>query len=420
MENLFDKLLIDLTDEEMWEYVPDMKDLRSEGMTVDDAWDFIDSTCEEMGIKLHETTLRDYSMKYNSNYAYRLPPPPKLEVKKKDKDDFNYLKTKMWKLRPKDDTVVLKLRVENDKLRKENERLKKMLKEQLANEVENRINYKRFMETYDSLGGEGNEFVEDHELSPLEIHMQSVRNYNQWKESNSKESQKELVKERWMEFLNDPLKNSFEFTGLTNEGRKAAFPLLKKWLNNVIGKMNAHKRFDLRFRVNGQWHTAKLTPEKWRELNEKFSEESLLYSIEKDFDNYVSDPAITELPDWSMFDAIGLKEVKNVGSNEVGGSFFKFLNRTDVDLSRYQIFSDLGETVIDKNGKEHFRQRKELNDCCFVYALKMSGKFSEDELNTIRLRIRNRNLSQTAVRAICEEFGIKAKIRQFKGLPIED
>ena len=68
MENLFDKLLIDLTDEEMWEYVPDMKDLRSEGMTVDDAWDFIDSTCDEMGIKLHETTLRDYSMKYNSNY----------------------------------------------------------------------------------------------------------------------------------------------------------------------------------------------------------------------------------------------------------------------------------------------------------------------------------------------------------------
>ena len=37
---------------------------------------------------------------------------------------------------------------------------------------------------------------------------------------------------------------------------------------------------------------------------------------------------------------------------------------------------------------------KELNDCCFIYVLKQTDKFSEDELNLMRLRIITHYLSQ--------------------------
>ena len=54
-------------------------------------------------------------------------------------------------------------------------------------------------------------------------------------------------------------------------------------------------------------------------------------------------------------------------------------------LERLQIFESLN------NGKIMI---KELNDCCFIYVLKQTGKFSEDELNLMRLRIITHYLSK--------------------------
>ncbi|MBO7121451.1 MAG: hypothetical protein J6V79_03575, partial [Bacilli bacterium] len=51
--------------------------------------------------------------------------------------------------------------------------------------------------------------------------------------------------------------------------------------------------------------------------------------------------------------------------------------------------------------------RSELEDCCFIYALKQTGKFSEEELNLMRLRIKTRYLSQKSIEALCSEFHIK-------------
>ena len=50
--------------------------------------------------------------------------------------------------------------------------------------------------------------------------------------------------------------------------------------------------------------------------------------------------------------------------------------------------------------------RKELNDCCFIYALKQTGKFSEDKLNLMRLRIKTCYLPQGKIKKICDEFKI--------------
>ena len=61
--------------------------------------------------------------------------------------------------------------------------------------------------------------------------------------------------------------------------------------------------------------------------------------------------------------------------------------------------------------------RKELNDCCFIYTLKQTGKFSEDKLNLMRLRIKTRYLSQGNIKKICDEFMIKIFISKINENP---
>ena len=85
-----------------------------------------------------------------------------------------------------------------------------------------------------------------------------------------------------------------------------------------------------------------------------------------------------------------------------GGDFFNYLiklttpNRIVQQLRRYQIFP----SIVDSKNK----CIPELNDCCFVYALKMTGYFSEKVLNKIRLRIHNRYLTNKSIDEVCKEF----------------
>ena len=53
---------------------------------------------------------------------------------------------------------------------------------------------------------------------------------------------------------------------------------------------------------------------------------------------------------------------------------------------------------------------EELDDCCFIYALKMTKLFTEDILNKMRLRIRNRYLSNKHIDEICREYKIHIKL----------
>ena len=100
--------------------------------------------------------------------------------------------------------------------------------------------------------------------------------------------------------------------------------------------------------------------------------------------------------------------VENTKSyNDRGGNFFKYVTHNLPSvvveyLKQLQIF----DTLNDDNNK----QRKELNDCCFVYALKQTGEYSETTLNQIRLRINTRYLSNSAVEDLCNEFKIHFKL----------
>ena len=51
-----------------------------------------------------------------------------------------------------------------------------------------------------------------------------------------------------------------------------------------------------------------------------------------------------------------------------------------------------------------------MNECCFIYALQQTGEYNDDELNQMRLRIKNRYLPQSTINQICEEFNIHIKL----------
>ena len=86
------------------------------------------------------------------------------------------------------------------------------------------------------------------------------------------------------------------------------------------------------------------------------------------------------------------------------GSFFNYIAKKDIpsilreQLKRYQVFTSL----INEKGD----RKEELEDSCFVYALKMARQIPESILNKIRLKIRNRYLPIKCIEEICNEFKI--------------
>ncbi|MBR4378322.1 MAG: hypothetical protein IKP50_05545, partial [Bacilli bacterium] len=67
-------------------------------------------------------------------------------------------------------------------------------------------------------------------------------------------------------------------------------------------------------------------------------------------------------------------------------------------LSRLQIFDSL----------EH----PELEDCCFIYAVKQTGKFTEEQLNLMRMRVKSRYLTAQNIIDIANEFHFKVIVHR--------
>ncbi len=172
-------------------------------------------------------------------------------------------------------------------------------------------------------------------------------------------------------------------------------------MSSEIAELSVIEKYVFRFKVNGQWHTKALTPELFNNLMENFNENSLIFDITNhesifNFDN-ISDQTEMNVPEWNMFDAIGITQMKQSGRNDKSGSFFPYLNTTDIDLTECQIFKSL---VDDKNNV-----LKEFDDCCIVYAFKQLN-IPDDILNKMRLRLTNRHQHQSDINYICCEHKI--------------
>lgn len=179
-------------------------------------------------------------------------------------------------------------------------------------------------------------------------------------------------------------------------------------------------------------------------------------------ENLVSDSDAGFVPKVILFKKLALVEigtknddVKKIRyNNDVGGAFFKYIAKYNTPkivvnyLKRLQIFDTLYETcykyphfklirqhysglsyesLLDQINEEelikyhnfkgnvnkqrilHY-QRSELNDNCFIYALIQTNEYTNDELNKMRLRIKNRYLHKSVLNDICNEYMIHIKL----------
>jgi hypothetical protein len=75
------------------------------------------------------------------------------------------------------------------------------------------------------------------------------------------------------------------------------------------------------------------------------------------------------------------------------GAFFKHINLTNIDLTRYQIYNDIN--------KDHYI------DNCLIYALRMGG-LDDEKLNSIKYHVKNRSIPKCDIEKLCDI--IKCKI----------
>ena len=84
-------------------------------------------------------------------------------------------------------------------------------------------------------------------------------------------------------------------------------------------------------------------------------------------------------------------------NNTLTAGFFKYYHLTDIDLSRYQIF-------MQNDNKEDY-----INNC-LVHALEMGG-LSEAKLNAVKSFVKNRELSRTCFKKICNDLDISINFK---------
>lgn len=80
------------------------------------------------------------------------------------------------------------------------------------------------------------------------------------------------------------------------------------------------------------------------------------------------------------------------------GDFFKYTHRLPIDLSRYQIYKNIGE--IPKN-----------DDPCLIHTLNVSGLFTESELERLRKEIKTENFPECRIKDLAEKYDFGYSMR---------
>lgn len=85
-------------------------------------------------------------------------------------------------------------------------------------------------------------------------------------------------------------------------------------------------------------------------------------------------------------------------NKKADGAFFKYMNMTKYDFSKYGIF---------KKGEEQYE------DNCLVYALKQAN-ISEEKMEGMKIMVRNRKIALTDIEAICQKAQIQIQLKRPK------
>lgn len=118
-----------------------------------------------------------------------------------------------------------------------------------------------------------------------------------------------------------------------------------------------------------------------------------------------------------------LAEIKNVDKIKIeifemtnkykkdNGAFFPYTHKTNLDLSRYQIFSKLIKSSKDLPYCEVLCKHGNYYDNCLIYALYMGG-MKEDKLNDLRLKCNSRNIPKSKFEEICNQLKIRINLKK--------
>ncbi|MBQ8206642.1 MAG: hypothetical protein IJZ77_04190 [Bacilli bacterium] len=230
-------------------------------------------------------------------------------------------------------------------------------------------------------------------LDNILLKREEIKSYTQWKQFEAEDQNAEV--EKIMNKLErNPTKWIVDFKPLNAKSKLDLLSRLKDFFETYISELQESKQYKFSFEVFGKWYSKPFTPELYRVLMDNFTKLHFVYDFGEPLKEYISNPEINEIPEWSYFTAIGFsKQTKDeLGNNDRGGHFFKYLVENITPglakyLKRLQIFESL--TIKGK-------VRKELNDCCFVYALKQSN-IPLDVINKIKLAINTRYLSPNKI-----------------------
>jgi len=97
----------------------------------------------------------------------------------------------------------------------------------------------------------------------------------------------------------------------------------------------------------------------------------------------------------------GKDKGKTKTKSKRGGAYFPYFNNTDIDLKRYQIFTE----------KEANDNIEAYNDNCLIFALRNAG-LEEEKLKVLKLKCNMREIPQCELKNICNELKIRIIIKQ--------
>ena len=234
---------------------------------------------------------------------------------------------------------------------------------------------------------------------------QEHQNFKEWlNDASSRECQ---------EILNELYSNPHEWCiniGKLSEATKAKllYPL-KQFFIEQLGDLPAERCYNLAFSVDGSWHTVFLE-DVYDNLVKDMKLENMVYHLEMPApEEFVSGGKIDAIPKMSLIDEMHFYKTKEVrANNDVGAHFFRYLipPKTPQVLKEYLARLQIFDSLVNDKGK----QRKELDDCCFIYALKQAGF---PNIHQLQARINSRYISQSQVNELCKEFDIQLTLRYF-------
>ena len=274
-------------------------------------------------------------------------------------------------------------------------------------EVEHKWKVKDYLKCIPAIKVLFDEFKKEKEVQTFEEEEEQEveENFIEWlKKPNNEEVMKIMNR-----LYSNPYDWEINFEQLSDATKGKLFFPLKEFFLNQIAELPAQRCFNIEFGVNGTWHTVFLE-DVYENLTKDFKLENMIYHLEMpEEQEFVSGGRITSIPKVSLIDRMHFYKTKNVrANNDIGGHFFRFLipKKTPQVLKDYLKRLQIFDSLVDENGK----QRKELNECCFIYALQQANF---PKINQMKSRINSRYISQSLVNELCKEFGITLTLRYF-------